>query len=85
MQNTSSIYYVTYSNYIEIVDKSINALHGHIVIAAVNGELTVKRLSRVDGRVRLMPENDDFEPIDITKDHDLVIWGVVTYVIHRAD
>ena len=68
-----------------IVDKSISALHGHIVIAAVNGELTVKRLSRVNGRVRLMPENDDFEPIDITEDHDLVIWGVVTYVIHPAD
>ncbi len=68
-----------------IVDKSINAIHGHIVIAAVNGELTVKRLSRVNGRVRLMPENDDFQPIDITEDHDLVIWGVVTYVIHPAD
>ena len=67
-----------------IVDKSINAAHGHIVIAALNGELTVKRLSRMNGCVRLMPENDDFQPIDITEESDLVIWGVVVYVIHSA-
>ena len=67
-----------------IVDKSIQAAHGHIVIAAINGELTVKRLSRTNGCVRLMPENDDFSPIDITEEQDLVIWGVVTYVIHQA-
>lgn len=68
-----------------IVDKSIQAAHDHIVIAAINGELTVKRLSRADGRVRLMPENDEFEPIDISDEDELVIWGVVTYVIHPAN
>ncbi len=68
-----------------IVDKSIHAQHSHIVIAAINGELTVKRLSRVNERVRLMPENDDFEPIDITEESELIIWGVVTYIIHPAD
>lgn len=67
-----------------IVDKSLPAEHDNIVIAALNGELTVKRLSRIDGRVRLMPENDAFEPIDISDEDDLVIWGVVTYVIHPA-
>lgn len=67
-----------------IVDKSLPAEHENIVIAALNGELTVKRLSRINGRVRLMPENDAFEPIDISDEDDLVIWGVVTYVIHPA-
>ena len=67
-----------------IVDKSIQAIHGHIVIAAVNGELTVKRLSRLDGHVRLMPENEDFKPLDITEESELIIWGVVTYAIHPA-
>ncbi len=67
-----------------VVDRSINPVNDHIVIAALNGELTVKRLSRAHGRVRLMPENDEFEPIDISDEDELVIWGVVTYVIHQT-
>ncbi len=67
-----------------IVDKSLDASHGKIVIAAIDGELTVKRLSRQGGRVQLLPENDAYKPIDITDEQDLVIWGVVTHVIHSA-
>ncbi|MDR3443263.1 MAG: translesion error-prone DNA polymerase V autoproteolytic subunit [Legionella sp.] len=65
-----------------IVDKSLDAVHGTIVIAALNGELTVKRLSKIAGRVQLLPENPKYKAIDITEGQDLVIWGVVTYVIH---
>lgn len=68
-----------------IVDKSIDAIHGKIVIAAIDGELTVKRLSRQNGCVQLLPENDAYLPIDITEQQDLVIWGVVTHVIHQAE
>lgn len=67
-----------------IVDKSLDATHGKIVIAAIDGELTVKRLCRKEGRVRLLPENQSFPEIDITDEQDLVIWGVVTHVIHQA-
>ena len=67
-----------------IVDKSLEATHGKIVIAALNGELTVKRLSRQNGRVQLLPENNKYPPIDITDEQELVIWGVVTHVIHTA-
>ena len=67
-----------------IVDKSLDATHGKIVIAAIDGELTVKRLLRHEGRVQLLPENNKYTPIDITDEHDLVIWGVVTHVIHPA-
>lgn len=67
-----------------IVDKSVTATHGKIVIAAINGELTVKRLSQIAGRVQLLPENKNYQPIDITESNDLVIWGVVMYVIHQA-
>ncbi len=67
-----------------IVDKSIPATHGKIVIAAIDGELTVKRLSRLDGRVQLLPENPNFQPIDITHDQDVIIWGVVLHVIHTV-
>ncbi len=65
-----------------IVDKSIEPIHGKIVIAAIDGELTVKRLYKRDRIVRLMPENENFTPIELESESDLVIWGVVTNVIH---
>lgn len=66
-----------------LVDKSIEAVDGNIVIAAINGELTVKRLSRQGNEVQLLPANPKFKPIDITEGSELVIWGVVTSVIHE--
>ncbi|HAT7003349.1 TPA: translesion error-prone DNA polymerase V autoproteolytic subunit [Legionella pneumophila] len=73
-----------YSGDILIVDRGIEATHGKIVIVALNGELTVKRLSRQHGQVKLLAENPDFPPIDITEEYDMVIWGVVTHVIHTV-
>jgi DNA polymerase V len=67
-----------------IVDRSIKPEHGKIVIAAINGELTVKRLSKQGGQVKLLPENEQYSPIEITDEQDIIIWGVVTYVIHEA-
>ncbi|WP_298622703.1 LexA family transcriptional regulator [uncultured Legionella sp.] len=64
-----------------IVDRSIEATHGKIVIAALNGELTVKRLSKIGGRIQLLPESPKYKPIDITEEHDLVIWGVVKHIM----
>ncbi|MFO9576131.1 translesion error-prone DNA polymerase V autoproteolytic subunit [Legionella pneumophila serogroup 1] len=66
-----------------LVDRSIEPSDGRIVIAAVNGELTVKRLSKKGGRVQLLPANPKFQPIDITEDSEMVIWGVVTLVLHE--
>ncbi len=67
-----------------IVDRSLQPNHGKIVIAAIDGELTVKRLYKKQGEVRLMPENDDFEPIEIGSEETLHIWGIVTNVIHTV-
>lgn len=69
-------------NDILIVDRSLEPTHGKIVIAALNGELTVKRLYRHNNVIRLMPENDDYQPIEVKREMDLHIWGVVTNVIH---
>lgn len=68
-----------------LVDKSLAATDGKIVIAAVNGELTVKRLSCKDNCVQLLPANPEFNPIDITDDSEMVIWGVVKLVLHELD
>ena len=55
-----------------------------IVIAAIDGELTVKRLVKKAGRVQLVPENKGYPIIEVQDTQDLVIWGVVTHVIHQA-
>lgn len=68
-----------------IVDRSLEAAHGKIVIAAIDGELTIKRLSRTHGSLQLLPANPKYPAIDITAEHDVVIWGVVTHVIHEAN
>lgn len=65
-----------------VVDRSVEPVHGKIVIAAVNGELTVKRLHREGQKLQLVAENDAYAPIEITEDIELHIWGVVTSVIH---
>ena len=58
--------------------------NGKIVIAAIDGQLTVKRLQITQGETFLMPENDDFEPIKLEQNNDVVIWGVVTNVLHSV-
>lgn len=66
-----------------IVDRSLTPKSGDIVIAAINGELTVKRLSIRHSRGYLVPENDEFTEILVSKEQNVVFWGVVTHVIHE--
>jgi len=67
-----------------IVDRALEPTSGRIVIAALDGELTVKRLRHHSSRVFLEPANPAFKPIEITPETDFEIWGVVTYIIHKA-
>jgi len=64
-----------------VVDRSLDAVHGKIIIAAVDGELTVKRLYKQNGKIQLIPENPKYLPIEVGEGQDLVIWGVVTYIL----
>ena len=66
-----------------VVDRSLEAGDGDIVVAVVDGELTVKRLSRRSGRVRLLAEHPGFAPIEFRDGQELTVWGVVTSVVHR--
>ena len=65
-----------------IVDRSLEPVDGKIVIAVLDGELTVKRLRRRDGVVYLVAENEHYPLIAISEEMDFMIWGVVTSVIH---
>lgn len=70
-----------YNGDLLVVDRSLEAKSGSIVVAVVAGELTVKRLWMRGKRIRLMPENPAYQPIEICEGSDLVIWGVVAHVI----
>lgn len=65
------------------VDREIVPKSGEIVIAVVDGALTVKRLVKKSNSVFLQPENDDFDAIEIKEHNDASIWGVVTSVIRK--
>ena len=69
-------------NDILVVDRSLEAVPGKVVICAINGELTVKRLERVNDQWQLKAENPAYADIVIHDELELVIWGVVTNVIH---
>jgi DNA polymerase V len=68
-----------------IVDRSIEAANGKIVIAVVNGELTVKRLVKSNNSYRLIAENPNYAPLEINEESQFEIWGVVTSVIHQFE
>lgn len=67
-----------------VVDRSLKPTHGKIIIAAVDGAMTVKRLHHTEDAMFLMPENPAFQPIPITQDTHLTVWGVVTRVVHAV-
>lgn len=71
-----------YENDILVVDSALEPTDGKIVIAALNGELTVKRLSIQAGRLQLLPENPCYRAIEITEAVEFRILGVVLHVLH---
>lgn len=67
-----------------VVDRSEEAVHGRIVVAVLDGELTVKRL-HIRKNVRLLvPENPKYKPLRIEPGQELQLWGVVIGVIKRV-
>ncbi len=71
-----------FPNDILIVDRSLTPKNGSIVIAVLDGELAVKRLSIYNGKVELVSENPRYKPIVVPDEASLEIWGVVCHVVH---
>lgn len=71
-----------HSGDILIVDRALEPADRKIVIANVNGDLTVKRIRQIKDKLFLAAENPDFDPIEINEEEGFTIWGVVTYVLH---
>ncbi len=66
-----------------IVDRSLEPAHGKIAIVEVDGQLTVKRLFKLQGRFLLQSENVNYPPIELQEENEVVVWGVVTHVLHN--
>lgn len=66
-----------------IVDRSLQAKDGDIIIGVVDGEFTVKCLSKQGDRIILQPANKKYKPTEIKEGMDFRVWGVVTYTIHK--
>lgn len=67
-----------------VVDRSLTPTDRQIVVAMIDGEFTVKRFRKNRGKVFLEAENPDFKSIEIREDQDMTLWGVVSYIIHKA-
>lgn len=81
-----------YSGDLLVVDRSLRAKDGDVVVAVVNGEFTVKRLVRGSatfgpvsqgGRWMLLPENPQYKPITMHQWDEWLVWGVVTHCVHQ--
>ncbi|WP_325437571.1 LexA family protein [Pseudomonas nitroreducens] len=68
-----------------VVDRSSEAVPGDIIIAAVNGEPTVKRLVKDGDQLVLRAENPKYPPRYILEGDELLVWGVVRYSIRCHD
>ena len=67
-----------------LVDRAIEPTNGDVVVAAIDGELTVKRFLRQKKRTALLAANPAYPSIELCEGQELVVWGVVTFVLHNA-
>lgn len=66
-----------------VVDRSLEPQNNKIAICYIDGEFTVKRILLEKDCVYLMPENKNYSPIKVSEENELIIWGIVTYVIKK--
>lgn len=64
-----------------LIDRSVTAKNGDIVLAVINGEFTVKYLRKNDYKCWLVPANKKYKEIEITQEMEFTVWGVVTSII----
>lgn len=67
-----------------VIDRSLNPQDGKIAVCFVDGEFTVKKIKIEKDRCLLTPSNPSFPVIEINKDNNFMVWGIVTYVIKKV-
>ena len=73
-----------FSGDVMVVDRALEPKNNTIVLAVLDGEFTVKRIQKKGSQLFLKPENQTFNPIEITEEMDFKVWGVVTHIIHKV-
>ncbi|VVC84789.1 translesion error-prone DNA polymerase V autoproteolytic subunit [Sideroxydans sp. CL21] len=66
-----------------VVDRSVPATHGCVVVAVIDGEFTVKQLLYTPQGKVLRAAHPDYPEVAVTAEHDFSIWGVVQWNVHR--
>ena len=66
-----------------VIDRSLNPENGKIAVCFIDGDFTVKRIKKEKGKFYLIPENKKYKAIKLNEDNELIIWGVVEYVIKK--
>lgn len=74
-----------FNNNVLIVDRSVKAAHGKIVVAIVDGDMMVRRLHKTFNKTLLVPENNKFQPLELNEFTTSMLWGVVTCNINIVD
>ena len=64
-----------------VIDRAINIENNKICVCFLDGEFTVKRIIKRGRKLYLKPENKNYEEIEIKKDSELIVWGIITFVI----
>ena len=67
-----------------VIDRSLNPENGKIAICLIDGEFTVKRIKKEREKLYLIPENKKYKPIELKEENELIIWGIVSYVIKKV-
>ena len=67
-----------------VIDRSLNPENGKIAVCLVDGDFTVKRIKKEKGKFYLMPENKKYKPIELKEENELIVWGIVEYVIKKV-
>jgi DNA polymerase V len=66
-----------------VIDRSLNPENGKIAVCLVDGDFTVKRIKKEKDKLFLVPENKKYKKIEIKEENELIIWGIVSYVIKK--
>ena len=67
-----------------VIDRSLNPENGRIAVCLIDGDFMVKRIKSEKNKLFLMPENKKYKKIEIKEENELVIWGIVNYVIKKV-
>ena len=67
-----------------VVDRSLNPENGRIAVCLIDGDFTVKRIKKEKNKLYLIPENKKYKPIELKEENELIIWGIVEYVIKKV-